>query len=162
MLPSFHNYNKYFFLAIIITIMKGLGFFNFDAVSTVGGGIYLHFDHKYFHNNFFFLLPSFHNPMATSTFTLIFFLLLPSFHSLWIIVTIINYIDNKRNSIVIHFLCVVISIISGRGGFIFSCYHNYNNGRFGFFSSCCHKYNRWWDLFVFFLTVQWWRGAIGL
>ncbi len=41
-------------------------------------------DHKHLHNNFFFLWPSFHSP--------------------WIIVTIINYIDNKRNSMVIHFL----------------------------------------------------------
>jgi hypothetical protein len=23
----------------------------------------------------------------------------------------------------------------------------------GSFFSCCHKYNRWWDLFVFSLTV---------
>jgi len=113
--------------------MEGLGFFYLDAISTISCGIYLRFDHKYFHNKFFFFLPSFHSLMATSTFRIIFFFLLPSFHSPWIIVTIINYIDNKRNSIAIHFLCVVISIVSGRGGFIFSCYHNHNNGRFGFF-----------------------------
>ncbi len=96
--------------------------------------------------------------MATSTFTIIYFFLLPSFHSLWIIVKFIIYIDNKRNSIVIHLL-VVISIVGGRGGFIFSYCHNYNKGRFGFFFSCCQKYSRWWDLFAFFLMVQWWRGT---
>ncbi len=32
-----------FFLTIIITIMEGLGFFFFVAISTVGGGIYLRF-----------------------------------------------------------------------------------------------------------------------
>jgi hypothetical protein len=63
--------------------MEGLGGFFFAAINIVGGGIYLRFDNKNFHNNFFFLLPSFHNP--------------------WIIVTIINYIDNKNNSIAIHF-----------------------------------------------------------
>jgi hypothetical protein len=34
----------------------------------------LNFDHKHFHNKFVFLLPSFHNHVATSTFTIIFFL----------------------------------------------------------------------------------------
>jgi hypothetical protein len=48
---------------------------------------------------FFFLMPSFHIHVATSTFTINYFFLLLSFHSPWIIVTIINYIDNKRNSI---------------------------------------------------------------
>jgi hypothetical protein len=57
--------------------MDGFGLFFFlVAISTLGGGIYLRFDHKHFHNKFFFLLPSFHNP--------------------WIIVTIINYIDNIK------------------------------------------------------------------
>jgi len=51
-----------FFLAIIITIMESLGLFFLVAISTVGGGIYFHFDHKHLHNIFFFLLPSFHNP----------------------------------------------------------------------------------------------------
>jgi len=78
--------------------------------------------YKHFHN-FFFLLPSFHNP--------------------WIIVIVINYIDNKRKSIAIHFFGVIISTVGGQGGFVFSC---------------CHKYNRWWDLFAFSFTVQWWRG----
>ncbi len=92
--------------------MEGLGLFFLAAISTWGGGIYLRFDHKHLHNIIFFLLPSFHNP--------------------WIIVTVINYIDNKRNSIAIHFLCVVINRVGGRGGLVFSYYHNYNNGRFRF------------------------------
>jgi hypothetical protein len=50
-------------------------------------------------------MPSFHNPVATSTFIINKKFLLPSFHSPWIIVTITNYIDNKRNSIAIYFLC---------------------------------------------------------
>jgi len=83
--------------------MEGLGFFYLAAISTVGGGIYLRLDHKHFHNKFIFLLPSFHNLVATSTFTIKKNFLQLSFHNPWIIVTVINYIDNKRNSIAIHF-----------------------------------------------------------
>jgi len=96
--------------------------------------------HRHLHNNLVFLLLLFQSP--------------------WIVVTVINYIDNKKNLITICFFGVVISTVGGRGGFIFSCWHNYNKGRFGFILSCCHKYSRWWDLFVFSVTVQWWRGAI--
>jgi hypothetical protein len=42
--------------------------------------------------------------VVTNIFTIIFFFLLPSFHSPSITVTVINYIDNKRNLIAIHFL----------------------------------------------------------
>jgi len=56
-------------------------------------------------------------PQAPSQY--FFFPLLPSFHSPWIIVTVINYIDNKMNSIAIRFLGVVISIIGGWGGVCF-------------------------------------------
>ncbi len=46
-----HNYNN-----------RKFGFvFFIAAISRIGGGIYLRFDHKHFHNNFFFLLPFFHN-----------------------------------------------------------------------------------------------------
>jgi len=48
-------------------------------------------------------------------------------------VTIINYIENKRKSIVIHFFGVVISTIGGWGGFVFSCCHNYNRESLGLF-----------------------------
>jgi hypothetical protein len=34
------------------------------------------------------------------------------------------------------FFGVVISIVGGRGEFIFSCCHNYNKGRFGFVFFC--------------------------
>jgi hypothetical protein len=50
--------------------MEGLGFFYLVAISTVGGGIYLRFDHKHFHNKFIFLLLSFHSLVVTSTFTI--------------------------------------------------------------------------------------------
>ncbi len=115
--------------------------------------------------------------LITSTFIIIFYIvaflskpcghkhlhkknfLLPSFHSPWIIVTIINYIDNKRNSIASSFLCchkysrwlrwahfflaIIITIMEG----------------LGLFFSCCHKYSRWWDLVVFSLMIEWWRGS---
>jgi hypothetical protein len=61
--------------------MEGLGFFNLATISIVGGGIYLRFDHKHFHNKFIFLLPSFHNLVATSTFTIKEKFLLLSFHN---------------------------------------------------------------------------------
>jgi len=59
--------------------------------------------------------------LITSTFIINFFVLLFSSHNPWIIVIVINYIDNKRNSIAIHFFCVVISIstIGGWGGLDF-------------------------------------------
>jgi len=66
----YHNYNN-----------GRLGFFYLAAISTVGGGIYLHFDHKHFHNKFIFLLPSFHSLVATSTFTIKKKFLLLSFHN---------------------------------------------------------------------------------
>jgi len=99
--------------------MEGLGFFYLATINTLGGGIYLRFDHKHFHDKKKILLPSFHSLVATSTFTIIFSFFLPSFHSPWIIVTVINYIDNKRNSIAIRFFYVVISTIGGQDGLIF-------------------------------------------
>jgi hypothetical protein len=66
-------------------------------------------------------------------------------------VIVIDYIDNKRNSIAIFFFCDVTSIVGGQGelvffffffviitimeglGLFFSCCHKYNNVRFGFF-----------------------------
>jgi hypothetical protein len=135
--------------------------------------------HKHVHNKKNFLMPSFHSPIAKSTFTIKKKFLLPSFHSTWIIVTVIDYIDNKRNSITIFFLwCHKYSRWSGWAHF-FSCWHKYNRWWNWFahfflvaiitimeglslFFSCCHKYIRWWNLFAFFFTMQWWRGAIGL
>jgi hypothetical protein len=109
--------------------------------------------HKHVHNKRNFLLPSFHIHVAISTFTIFFFPLLPSFHSPWIIVTVIDYIDNKRNSIAILFLwCHKYSRWLGWARF-FCCCHNYNNERFGFFFSCCHKYIKWWNLFARFFLV---------
>jgi hypothetical protein len=63
-----HKYSRWlgwarFFLTIIITIMEGLGLFFVVAISIVGGGIYLHFDHKHFHNNFFCLGTFFSQPL---------------------------------------------------------------------------------------------------
>ncbi len=76
--------------------------------------------HKHVHNLKKFLLPSFDSPVARSTFTINKKFLLRSFHSTWIIVTIIDYIDNKRYSIVILLLfCDVKSIVGGWGGSFF-------------------------------------------
>jgi hypothetical protein len=66
----YHNYNN-----------RKFGFFYLATISIIGGGIYLCFDHKHFHNKFIFLLPSFHSLVATSTFTIIKKILLLSFHN---------------------------------------------------------------------------------
>ncbi len=80
--------------------------------------------HKHFPIKFLFLGAFLSQPCDHKHFQKkIFFILLPSFHSPWINVTVINYIDNKRNSIAIRFFfgCVVISIsiVGGRGGLVF-------------------------------------------
>jgi len=99
--------------------------------------------------NFFFLVPSFHSPVATSTFKFFYF---ATFHSPWINVTVINYIDNKRNSITIHFLLCChkykYSRWSGWACFFLAIIITIMEG-LGLFFSCCHKYSRWWDLFAF-------------
>ncbi len=118
-------------------------------------------DHKHLHNNFFSYYLPFTAlwPQALSQYI---FVLLPSFHGPWIIVTIINYIDNKRNSIAIRFLCChKYSRWSGWACFFLTAIITIMEG-LGLFFYCCHKYSRWWDLFAFSLTMQWWRGITSL
>jgi hypothetical protein len=71
--------------------------------------------------------------VATSIFIIKNKFLLPSFHIPWIIVIVMNYINNKKNSITICFLCChKYNRWSGRVCFL-AYYHNYNKGRLGSF-----------------------------
>ncbi len=110
-------------------------------------------DHKHIQNKLFFLMPSFHSPVVASIFTKK-KILLPFFHSPWIIVIIINYINNKRNSISIHFIFCYrkYSRWSGWARFFLTTIITIMEG-LGLFFSCYHKYTMWWDLFAFSFRV---------
>jgi len=110
-------------------------------------------DHKHFPTKFLFLGAFLSQPCGHKHFfKKIFFILLPSFHSPWINVIVINYIDNKRNSIAIHFIFCChkykYSRWSGWARFCLAIIITIMEG-LGLFFSCCHKYSRWWDLFAF-------------
>jgi hypothetical protein len=148
-------------LFFVLPIMEGLGFFYLATISTIGGGIYLCFDHKHFHNNVFFLLPSFHNHVATSTFTIICFscyLLFTTLELLW--QSLITLTIKGIQLLFIFLCCHKYSRWSGWAHFFLVIIITIMKG-LNFFS-CYHKYNRWWDLFAFSFVMQWWKGAIGL
>ncbi len=164
-----------FFLTAIITIREGLGSFLLATISTVSGGIYLHFlsqcsdekEQQFFDKRWDFDILELACLFVVQTTCLcnhnynkgrfgFFFLDALSTVGGGIYLCFLSrcndekeqqFFDKGWDFDVLELACLLVVQA------VYPCYHNYNKGRFGFIFSCCHKYNRWWDLFSFSLMM---------